>query len=868
MKNRCLIAVAATVAALVGHAKGPSLPEAVHDRGGVSFDFAKLSAERHPAPYPKVGKNILANPWCGTYTNGEERVIALPHARGGRFRIAALTKVKPLDVAAPVRDTAIMIRIGNVKDKGRFVETPKRGEYVWNGFVKRGRDWNVATKAFDVRPGETHALVMFKCESARIEIKDVVLCEEVPQPEDAEKPEDKAPLTIKAEFCNYIDGGFQVSEGQVGELAFSFAKSGTYDHGRGTFSLTLPAGIDFVDATFARTGTVKTERRADGSSVTTFAPNARFRPGAAAYWWAAQHVLVRATRGVGPCGDGGLAYRLDGTVPVTAESMKIRFSIGPRIVGAQPKAYGCGGWQLGAYEFDNAASAEELARFHQTCGQNWIIPSAAEEYPYLGIWRACGFRYVTPQSGTWCRNGYELVLRGTEAPEDLRMVATGDSDVRHAKNYAIALCPLAITGDSDYVRNECLKRIADNVKGVDGMWSNWEPYMYCGKGCACLRCGKAFARFVGKDWAAISNDWPKCAFPGGALAKRGVEFRSRCHADVVRKLDEVVRAVTGKDSIGFLPGIHFGQMTSSWRDHHPMPEASPEHYAADIPWINLWGPYVPWRTKNRYFKERARHVAQFVCAKDLREQIAADYPPERRPRILASPQGTCGDYFTQPEAFEMNFDAYFFNRFAGCCPWVFPIGADARYWRAFANASVRAARYEDAVFGGVPADDRVRIETVPEYAAPVERIMRYVEKWRKVPQILSTAYDHEGARIVAVFNCWQLGEAFFTLKAEGLPAGDYRIVSDDGVLWSRERGDPAYSAEELAKGVFLSVGSCRTRVFEIVPADRPTLTAPRSERTAERLRSIYAERRPALAEAARQDALDAEDDVFGITRCD
>lgn len=868
MKSRCLIAFAATVAALAGSAKGPSLPEAVHDRGGVSFDFAKLSAERHPAPYPKVGKNILANPWCGMYTNGEERVIALPHARGGRFRIAAMTKVKPLDVAVPVRDTAIMIRIGNVKGKGRFVETPKRGEYVWNGFVKRGRDWNVATKAFDVRPGETHALVMFKCESARVEIRDVVLCEEVPQPEGAEKPEDKAPLTIKAEFCNYIDGGFQVSEGQVGELAFSFAKSGTYDHARGTFSLTLPAGIDFVDATFARTGTVKTERRADGSSVTTFAPNARFRPGAAAYWWAAQHVLVRATRGVGPCGDGGLAYRLDGAVPVTAESMRIRFSIGPRIVGTQPKTYGCGGWQLGAYEFDNAASAEELARFHQTCGQTWIIPSAAEDYPYLGIWRACGFRYVTPQSGTWCRNGYELVLRGTEAPEDLRMVPAGDSDVRHAKNYAIALCPLAITGDSDYVRNECLKRIADNVKGVDGMWSNWEPYMYCGKGCACLRCGKAFAKFIEKDWAAISNDWPKCAFSGGTLAKRGVEFRSRCHADVVRKLDEVVRAVTGKDSIGFLPGIHFGQMTSSWRDHHPMPEASPEHYAADIPWINLWGPYVPWRTKNRYFKERARHVAQFVCAKDLREQIAADYPPERRPRILASPQGTCGDYFTQPEAFEMNFDAYFFNRFAGCCPWVFPIGADARYWRAFANASVRAARYEDAVFGGVPADDRVRIETVPEYAAPVERIMRYVEKWRKVPQILSTAYDHEGVRIVAVFNCWQLGEAFFTLRAEGLPAGDYRIVSDDGVLWSRERGDPAYSAEELAKGVFLSVGSCRTRVFEIVPADRPTLTSPRFERTAERLRGIYAERRPALAEAARQDALDAEDDVFGITRCD
>jgi len=310
-------------------------------------------------------------------------------------------------------------------------------------------------------------------------------------------------------------------------------------------------------------------------------------------------------------------------------------------------------------------------------------------------------------------------------------------------------------------------------------------------------------------------------------------------------------------------------MSSSWRKNSLTLEASPIDYAADLKWINLWGPYVPWRCSRPYPRERARHIAHFVCARDTREQLEKDYPsPARRPRILASPQGTSGDYFSQPEAFEMAFDACLFNGYGGCCPWVFPMGADARYWRAFANASRRAAVYEDVVDAGRTADKNVSLETVPEYASPVERVTRYMDKWRNVPQIFTASYDHAGGRVVAVFNCWQKGEAFFTLKATGLAPGKYTVSSHDGVLWTKDRQTPSYTAEELAYGVFLSVGACRTRVFEIVPSATSPRVAPKCIMTAENLRKAYSERKEALRIAAEQDAKEAEEDIGGVSWID
>lgn len=868
------ILCAITCTVTVGHGSTP-LPDALHDRGGVSFDFATISAKKFPIKYPNVGKNLLSGEWNGTHTNEFKCIVKLPHPRGGTYRIAAWTKVWPVDKDVEVEDTAFMIRLGSMSPD--FTETPNRAShmrsaYCWCGLKKRFSEWNIATKTFETLPGETHALVMLKCEKAKIAIRDAVMCEEVAQPSTDRKPPD-TPIMIITEFCNYIGGTFEVSEGQPGELAFTFRRKDneTYDATKGKFSMTLPRGIEFVDASFARPKSVFITTNENGSTTTMFDPNTNFKADISAPWWTASHVLIKATGKVGKCGPGWLSYCFaDSKEKFSSNSAPIDFTIVPAIAGTQPKRYGCGGWQLGAYEFPKKSSAEMLAKFHRDCGQNWIIPFAAKEYPLLTMWRHYGFSSITPQTGTWCFNGYRLGADdGLDIPEDERFVPVGKIDIRHINQFKNAVCPSAVANRTDYVKNVALKRIADHAHGVDGLWANWEPFMFEGCGCGCSRCGEEFAKFAGMEWTEISNSWPKCAFQGGVLAKKGERFRSHIHGKVIHAIDEAVRSATGTDSIGFIPGIHFGQMTSSWKSHHPMPEASPADYAADLRWINLWGPYVPWRTSHPFPNERARHVAHFVCARDIRDQIAKDYPSAaKRPRILAAPQGTNADYFTQPEAFEMAFDAYFFNGFGGCCPWVFPMGADARYWRAFANASRRSAMFEDFVAQGQAADEQVAVEAVPEYAAPVERVMKYVEKWRKVSHLLTASYDFDGVRIVAVFNCWQKGEAFFTLNATGLASGEYIICSHDGVLWSKSRSSPTFTAEELAHGVFLSVGACRTRVFEIVQKGKTPRAKPTSIMTEGRLRAAYAERRTALAAAAKQDAQDAIDDIYGISWCD
>ena len=71
---------------------------------------------------------------------------------------------------------------------------------------------------------------------------------------------------------------------------------------------------------------------------------------------------------------------------------------------------------------------------------------------------------------------------------------------------------------------------------------------------------------------------------------------------------------------------------------------------------------------------------------------------------------------------------------------------------------------------------------------------------------------------MAVFNFWQKGEAFFTLKTKGLKPGRYQIAKEDGTLRVPGNGKAFYTAEELATtGVKLTVGAARTCVFEIRP---------------------------------------------------
>jgi len=159
-------------------------------------------------------------------------------------------------------------------------------------------------------------------------------------------------------------------------------------------------------------------------------------------------------------------------------------------------------------------------------------------------------------------------------------------------------------------------------------------------------------------------------------------------------------------------------------------------------------------------------------------------------------------------------DAYFFNRWEAIAPWIFPQGADARHWMAFANAVSRAAKYENAVIDGVRNDAM----TTLAYKPGTEAVCAFPDKQflpetSNVPLIQQATYDYKGVRYVAVFNLDDRKGAAITLKTAGLAAGDYTVVGeDDQPLFDGK----TFSAETLAKdGVELSLPISACRVFTL-----------------------------------------------------
>jgi len=323
---------------------------------------------------------------------------------------------------------------------------------------------------------------------------------------------------------------------------------------------------------------------------------------------------------------------------------------------------------------------------------------------------------------------------------------------------------------------------------------------------------------------------------------------------MVMALDEDVRAASGgAGSAGFIPAVTWRSVSSAWRDLNPSPESHPQDYMTSLRWINVWGPYVYWSAETPYVYQKRGTLAHFVAARDIRAQIDADFPNAAQPKLMSMPQGLqCGNWVAQPEWISMSMDAFTFNRWDANAPGFFPMGYDARYWHAFADATTRAARYENFILDGRRVDGQTELVPVAEYARPCGYVSTYLPKVKDVPMLQQASYELDGVRIVAVFNFWEKGEAFFTMKSRGLACDSYEIVDECGVRHAKDAGSPAYSAAELAEGVRLAVGACRTRVFTLCPAGRACrLTA---EMTQKALGERYAERRSALAAAAAQDA--------------
>ena len=160
----------------------------------------------------------------------------------------------------------------------------------------------------------------------------------------------------------------------------------------------------------------------------------------------------------------------------------------------------------------------------------------------------------------------------------------------------------------------------------------------------------------------------------------------------------------------------------------------------------------------------------------------------------------------------MALDSFFFNRWEASVVYFFPRGYDARYWRAFAEATERAAKYEDFVLDGARRDEAVTLELTAPYAPDVPSVTSRLPNCRNLSCLQKAVYDLGDRRMVAVLNFASDMSARFRLKTR-LPGGRYTVRSERG----EELLQHPLTAQQLeTQGVGLCVPAARTRAFEII----------------------------------------------------
>ncbi len=616
-------------------------------------------------------------------------------------------------------------------------------------------------------------------------------------------------ITLKALPADFFDGTFAFPSGQCGLPAWLWKKNDPnekYDPESFTFVLTLPKGYTFVDSTMGKPGETRMRLLSDGSTECRI-PATRTYSGSwvlATYnGWPVLNALVRAAADA-PRGTMRLYAEYKG-VRVSDVSETTVFTI-PALRADVPKRYVNGFYLGGPYAaFQNDAGREGFAEMFTAAGARWVVQMRPDDAT-RAVWRRRGVKYITPEASGLASNGFR-VGDTKNRPADERYVALPGGRMDYL---SLATCPIAVYTESDYFRNDTLPKLKALLYGCDGFWGNWEPYMFAGRGCMCEKCRAAFARFVGVSDEDMARDWPQELAFGRKWHEKVLRFRSLEHAKLVKTIDKYVREYTGgSDSLGFIPGVAWCEMASSWRPNNIAAEVQPFDYAGSLKWIDPWGPYPWWDASTPYVPTGYGDLGYFLVAKDVREQVDRDYG-SAAPKLMSFPHGVqLGTCLAQPESIAIALDAFFFNRWESSIVYAFPKGYDARYWQAFAEATTRAARYEDIVWDGERCDERVTLERDASAPYPPNAkavYAQYLPTARNVPLLQHVAYKKDGRLIVAVFNFADRDPAVFRMRFN---------AQCDMTLDGRR-----VSAADLRVGVPLTVPAARCRVFEFNCTER------------------------------------------------
>ena len=779
------------------------------DRGGLTFDFAEISAKRFATSGgrmldPKDWKTGYCYMHCRDIANDDPRraavkktveyrtdadgftaivkkpelvkvcrsediaknvsggvsqTVKLDDAAGGTYRISAVYQMRhDLGTFGGALVTPIRAKEGVPKGKTAPGDTAPHLEVcqfsdVWS-------EWVTWAKEFRIPAGCDAINIVMRIDGVgELRFKDVSVSRVIVD----------NPITLKASPADWFDGTFAFSAGQCALPAWQWKKNdpdAKYDADKFTFVLTLPKGYSFVESTAVKNDQVAAKPLAGGGTEYRLPSTRQYggcHIGNDLNGWSVLAMLIRASADAGE-GEMRLFAEYGGKRVTDIASTKV-FTI-PALEALVPKRYANGFYLGGPYaHFKTAAGREGFAEMFTAAGANWVVQMKPDAET-RAVWRAKGVRYITPEF-YHCSNGFH-VGDPKGRPEADKYVALPGGTHRELAN---ATCPIAIYTESDYFRNDTLPKLKAYLEGCDGLWSNWEPYMFAGKGCMCDRCRAAFAKYVGVSDEEMAKDWPQELAFGRKWYDKVRRFRSIEHGKLIRTVDKYVTEFTGGEkSLGFIPGIAWCEMSSAWRPKNLAAEVQAYDYAGSLKWIDPWGPYPWWDATTPYVKSGQGFLSYFLAAKDVRTQVDRDYG-EHAPKLMSFPHGVqCGTCFTQPESINLSLLSFFFNRWESSVVYAFPKGCDARFWQAFAKATTVAAKCEDIVWDGRRCDGEVKLAMDPScpYPPPANKVApQYLEYAKDVPLVQHVAYEKDGTLIVAVFNFADEAAARFRLSVRG-----------------------------------------------------------------------------------------------------
>lgn len=880
------------------------------DPGGVTFDFKKISDTRFAAAQAGMEVNLLSN---GDFSqendpkdpyHWDNNYCYIHHADNAkvdpwRSQIRSLVKWEIKDGVASIEKTPALtelcgpiaadvsggwskyVRMPNLEGGtfklsfyyqarhtsagNNYVLILFKGEHqqIFRGkdviplqvrqFPDSGAEWTLFSQEIVVPPETCNLKLVFRIDGVgSLNLKDVKL-----QPVKTNEP-----LTVALSPHGFLDRTFALSQHQPAVMTFVWKRNipaAQLQLRKPEMVLTLPAAIEFKESSTDFPVGGSREVNIDGKpyrehriSLQTAASRPARIDGFDFYLVLPALVTTAAAPGTQP-GDGFCRIEDDGKT--VSNSEKFSFRVIPEIKAAAKNQLYRQGCYIGGryYKFSDAGN-ELMARFLGGNGLRWLIsePPGGNQ---LAMWRKYGVDTVTPEL-YYVANGYRVGDPEKRPAED-RYVYLGESS---DPNLKMAACPASIYEKRPYYSGPITEYLRKNLAGTDGLWANWEPYMFTGRGCFCDRCRDHFAKFVGISQEEMKKHWPQDLGRGKKYYEQGVRFRSLEQAKLVKTINESVIELTGKEkSLGFIPGIAWIEMASCWRGGAHGVEQRAIDYADDLRWIDPWGPYPSWQSQSPYVYRKADTLGTFVVARDVRQQVNHDYPAGKRPRLQALPHGIQSQaWVTQPEALEMDFNSFFFNGFEAATAYIFPRGYDNRYWAAFARAVEQSARFEQMVFNGKRIDQRVTVTPYSPFALNSGKVSGHLPEVKNIPMLQTVAYELNEKIIVPVFNFWQNGEVFFTMKLSDVkPRERYQVKA--GERFFVPDGRSYYTGKELADGIKLHAGAMRCVVYEITPGSAPV---DGESWTSARLDSLLAKRRADLEQAAEADR--KYEELYGV----